>query len=147
MFICQVSGKQSEPGEKSFRLVTKTRQKSYTNKVKRIFKGVPKLVDKVTHGWEIVEELIVCKEVYDRLQGAALNVTNQSPVRSTYGNRPYSSEQRKDFVRQPQKHFGRQGQKANQVSGGQRTPKPVRAQQSNSNRGMSTVHKKPNSQT
>lgn len=143
MFICQISGKQSAPGEKPFRLVTKIRQRTYTNKIKR---GI-KTFDKVSHGWEIVEEKVVCKEVYDRLQGAALNVTTQSPVRPTHGDRPNRSEQRKDFVRQSKRDFRRQGQKTNQVPGGQRTSKPFRAQRPNGNHRVSPVHKKPNSST
>lgn len=66
MFICQVSGKQSQPGEKPFKLVTKTRQRTYTNKLKR---GT-KTFEKVSHGWEIVEEKVVCKEVYEKLSSS-----------------------------------------------------------------------------
>ena len=141
MFVCQVSGKLSSPGESPHRLITKTRSKTYVNKLKR--NG--KTIEVVSHGWEIVEEKLVCKEVYDRLQGETSHVANQSPVRTTYGERSDSSKFSKDQFQQRKKRFGRQGQKTNQVSGGQRTPKPVRAQRPNGNRRMPPVHKKPNS--
>jgi hypothetical protein len=60
MFICQKTGRQSQPGEASRKLVTKTRKREY-------FKQDPKTGEQVKagEGWEIVEELTVCQEVYD----------------------------------------------------------------------------------
>lgn len=65
MFKCQISGKISKPGEKPFRIVTKTRAKTYVNKRK----VGEKLVELVTTGWEIAEERVVCKEIYDNYNG------------------------------------------------------------------------------
>ena len=61
MFICQVSGKQSQANEKPLRLITKTRTKQYPVFDKRGFQV------RLAEGWEIVEEKLVCKEVYDQL--------------------------------------------------------------------------------
>ena len=61
MFKCQISGRISEPGEASFKLVTKTRKRDYfKNDVKT---GLPV---KIGEGWEIVEEKQVCKEVFEK---------------------------------------------------------------------------------
>lgn len=67
MFVCQVSGKQSAPGEKPYRLVTKTRRKNYKNTIERIVDGEKKKFDINSTGWEIVEEKLVCEEVFNRL--------------------------------------------------------------------------------
>ncbi len=63
MFICQVSGKVSKPGEKPFKIVTKTRNKQYTNEIMR---GERKHTI-TSEGWEIVEEKTVCAQVYDSM--------------------------------------------------------------------------------
>lgn len=63
MFKCQVSGRVSKPGEKPFKIVTKTREKVYENKKR----SRDKIIEFTTTGWEIVEEKVVCKEVYDVL--------------------------------------------------------------------------------
>lgn len=63
MFRCQVTGKVSQPGEKSHKVVTKTRPKTYTN---RVMRGDKEVVI-TSQGWEIVQELVVCEEVYNRI--------------------------------------------------------------------------------
>jgi hypothetical protein len=63
MFVCQISGRVSKPGEKPFKVVTKTRPKTYTNKVMR---GEKEVIINST-GWEIVEEKMVCEKVYNRM--------------------------------------------------------------------------------
>lgn len=67
MFRCQVSGKVSQPGEKAHKIVTKTRPRTYTN---RVMRGEKEIVI-TSQGFEIVEELLVCEEVYNK-------VTNES---------------------------------------------------------------------
>lgn len=63
MFICEVSGRVSKPGEKPYKVVTKTRPKTYLNKKK----VGDKTIETATQGWEIVEEKIVCEKVYKRM--------------------------------------------------------------------------------
>jgi hypothetical protein len=54
MFRCQVTGKMSKRGEKCNKIVVKTREKTYTQKVWE--EG--ELVDiEIGHGWEIVKEI------------------------------------------------------------------------------------------
>lgn len=65
MYRCQVTNKLSEPGIKAYKVVTKTRPKTYRNVVKQGEKDV----EIISHGWEIVEEQLVCKEVYEKLTG------------------------------------------------------------------------------
>jgi hypothetical protein len=62
MFICQDCSKVSKPFDKPKMFTTKTRQKAYTKP-----DGKPVLTAKKTPavGWEIVEEIKVCKECYD----------------------------------------------------------------------------------
>ncbi len=61
MFICQLSGKLSKPGEKAVKLVTKTRPKVYFEKDKKT--GEQR---KVGEGSEIVQELTVTEASYRR---------------------------------------------------------------------------------
>jgi hypothetical protein len=63
MFKCQVSGRVSKSGEKPFKIVTKTRKKTYENKIMR---GEREHTI-TSEGWEIVEEKLVCEKVYNRL--------------------------------------------------------------------------------
>lgn len=60
MYRCEVSGKLSQPNERAYKLVTKTRKREY-------FKDDPKTGQpvKIGEGFEIVEEKVVCKDVYD----------------------------------------------------------------------------------
>lgn len=62
MFRCQKTGKVSAPGEKPFRIVIETRDQTYINYPKD-----PKKDPKTSHGWEIVRELLVCKEVAEQM--------------------------------------------------------------------------------
>lgn len=82
MFKCQISGRISLPGEKPFRIVTKTRNKDYYEErfeERKSYKrdrdnkeepqrGIKKLM-LVGSGWEIVEEKVVCKEIFDNYNG------------------------------------------------------------------------------
>jgi hypothetical protein len=63
MFRCQKTGKLSKPGEKPVRVVIETREKTYTIPARD-----PRKDPKVTHGWEIVRELLVLPEVAAQLQ-------------------------------------------------------------------------------
>jgi hypothetical protein len=65
MFICQVSGRVSKPGEKTYKVVTKTRKKDYYED-RTDEKGITRTL-LVGHGWEIVEEKRVCEKVYKRM--------------------------------------------------------------------------------
>lgn len=65
MYRCQISNKLSEPGTKAYKVITKTRPKTYKNVVKRGEKDV----EIISHGSEIVEEVLVCREVYEKLTG------------------------------------------------------------------------------
>jgi hypothetical protein len=56
MFICQISGKLSEPGEKVHKIVIKTRDRVYSARVFNEEIGQVEDVQ-VGHGWEIVKEV------------------------------------------------------------------------------------------
>lgn len=56
MFKDQITGKQSAPSEKSYKLVTKTRDKIYYNEAGK----------EIGRGWEIVEEKTVRKDTYNK---------------------------------------------------------------------------------
>jgi hypothetical protein len=62
MFKCELCNRSSQPREKSHKLVTKTRPRDYVNEHKR---GLDK-IKVTTHGWEIVEEIQVCKQDFDK---------------------------------------------------------------------------------
>ncbi len=67
MFKCQLSGRNSIPGESPVRIVTRTRPKMYVNK-KEVFENEKKtFIEVVTHGWEIVEEKLVLRETAEAL--------------------------------------------------------------------------------
>lgn len=68
MFKCEVSDQVSLPGEKAFHIITKTRKKEYFEYRKKDEKS-PSLLVKVGEGYEIVEEKLVCKEIYDNYNG------------------------------------------------------------------------------
>ena len=67
MFVCSVSVKVSKSGEKSYKLVTKTRRKDYYED-RTDEKGITRNL-LVGNGWETVEEKVVCKEVYYKAVG------------------------------------------------------------------------------
>lgn len=60
MFKCEITGKNSKPGEKPVKIVTKTRKKEYFNEENI----------KISEGWEILEEKSVLPDV-------AKNLTNK----------------------------------------------------------------------
>jgi len=64
MFICQVSGRLSASGEKPVRIVTEKRERVYFVRTRD---GNQK---EIGRGWEIVTELLVCREVAMALQAA-----------------------------------------------------------------------------
>jgi hypothetical protein len=68
MFICEVSGRVSEPGEKAFKIVTQTRTRDYFEYRQKDEKS-PKLLVKVGEGFEIVREKLVCRGVYESYKG------------------------------------------------------------------------------
>lgn len=69
MFRCQLSGKNSLPGQSPVRIVTQTRPKTYIN-YKEIFENdKKKLIEVQSVGWEIVEEKLVLHEVAEALNG------------------------------------------------------------------------------
>ena len=63
MYKCQECGKISEPRETVNKLVTETRKKEYEFEVQ---KG-RNTITKNSQGWEIVKEIEVCKECYNKL--------------------------------------------------------------------------------
>lgn len=63
MFRCQKTGKLSKPGEKPVRVIVATREKTY-----HIPSKDPRKEPRVTHGWEIVQELLVLPEVAAQMQ-------------------------------------------------------------------------------
>lgn len=72
MFICQVSGKVSKPGEKAFKVVVETRPKIYYKEYKdnRTGEIVKK---KIGEGSEIVREVTVVEEVYRQMTKGSTN--------------------------------------------------------------------------
>lgn len=67
MFRCQVSGKVSAPREKAYKIVTKTRNKTYT--LTRFNQEEKTEFEVNFQGSEVVEELTVCEEVYTKMKG------------------------------------------------------------------------------
>jgi ribosomal protein L28 len=55
MFKCQLTGKQIGPGVSPVKAIVETRQRRYTNEVKK------KIIE--SNGWEIVRELMVAPDV------------------------------------------------------------------------------------
>jgi len=64
MYVCQITGKQSKPGDKPSKVTVATRERDYTrwvrneetNKWEEVF---------VSRGWEIVKEISVSQEGLD----------------------------------------------------------------------------------
>ncbi len=84
MFRCQKTGKVSAPGEKPIRVVVATRFQTYTND-----RG-PKREPYVTHGYEIVKELLVCQEAADKIiaeQGGAVPAPQGQAPKPAYSSR------------------------------------------------------------
>lgn len=75
MYRCAISGKVSQPGEPAYKVVTKTRNKVYfQNQLGKDGKPVldrdgKNLTYRAGEGTEIVQELVVCKEVYLQMTG------------------------------------------------------------------------------
>lgn len=61
MYICQVTGKMSEPGEKLNRIVVEKRDRTYTE---RVFNEESRKMEEIEvgHGWEIVREISASDE-------------------------------------------------------------------------------------
>lgn len=65
MFRCQATGKVSKPGEKPYRVVLETRAQSYENQ----FKDEDDKWHTIrTEGYEIVREMLVCREYYEAVK-------------------------------------------------------------------------------
>ncbi len=62
MFRCAITGNLSKPGEGAVMLVTHVRKRTY---IRKDFKTEQD--DMVGHGTEIVREVLVTKEAYDKL--------------------------------------------------------------------------------
>ncbi len=56
MFVCQISGRLSKPGEKVHKIVVQKRDRVYTAKIFNEDIGQVEEVE-VSHGWEIVREV------------------------------------------------------------------------------------------
>ena len=87
MYKCQNCNKTSLPRETINRIVTKTRKKVYEFEVQ---KG-RNIITKTNEGWEIVEELEVCKECYNRLHDKVKStITNKDKtiLKNTIQNLP-----------------------------------------------------------
>ncbi len=75
MYRCAVSGKVSQPGEPAYKVVTKTRNKVYfQNQLDKNGKPVLDAEGKnvkyrAGEGREIVQEIVVCKEVFEKMTG------------------------------------------------------------------------------
>lgn len=75
MYRCAISGKVSQPGEPAYKVVTQTRNKVYFQN--QIGKNGKPVLDsegrnvkyRAGTGTEIVQEVIVCKEVYEKMTG------------------------------------------------------------------------------
>lgn len=65
MFRCQATGKVSKPKEKPFRIIVETRPKSYEHRYKD---EEDRWQSFTTEGFEIVKELLVCKEYYETVK-------------------------------------------------------------------------------
>jgi hypothetical protein len=65
MFVCQATGKVSKPKEKPFRIIVETRPMVYESHYKDEEDRWQTLR---TEGFEIVKELLVCKEFYEAIK-------------------------------------------------------------------------------
>ena len=94
MFRCQLTGKLSKPNEKGVKIVTKTRQKTYTNVLKR----GEREITITSEGYEIVEEKLVLASVAAKLNKGNENVKQQpkANVRSTSINDNRKSDKTRD---------------------------------------------------
>ncbi len=59
MFICELTKKQTMPGQKAYKLVIQTREKEYKDNQGYV----------IGHGFETVKELTVCEEAYIKAKG------------------------------------------------------------------------------
>lgn len=57
MYICAINGTVSKPGELAYKIVTERRPKEYKTSDGYVF----------AKGWEVVKEIMVCKQVYDQM--------------------------------------------------------------------------------
>lgn len=68
MFICQVTGRSSKPGEKMNRITVARRDKVYSRKEKNEETGRWEDIQ-VGHGWEIVREIFATDDGLVKWQG------------------------------------------------------------------------------
>jgi hypothetical protein len=57
MFICSMTGRLSQPGEKPIRVIVKRREREYLNPDGQV----------VGHGWEIEKEILICEDAVKML--------------------------------------------------------------------------------
>lgn len=68
MFICQITGRQSDRNEKLNKLVVRTRDRVYTKKIRNEETRQLEEIE-IGRGWEIVQELNTCQEGLDLWNG------------------------------------------------------------------------------
>jgi hypothetical protein len=61
MFMCQVTGRMSKPGEKMNRITVAKRERTYSRKEKNEDTGRWEDVE-IGHGWEIVRQIVATDE-------------------------------------------------------------------------------------
>jgi hypothetical protein len=61
MFVCQLSGRHSQPGQKPVKLVVSRRKTSYDKRIYDLETRTVSQIKDASQGWEIVKELVVCE--------------------------------------------------------------------------------------
>jgi hypothetical protein len=61
MFKCQLTNRQSLPGQKPVRLVVLRRKKDYDKTIYDLETRQVSMIKGASHGWEVVRELVVCE--------------------------------------------------------------------------------------
>jgi hypothetical protein len=69
MFICQLGGHTTKPGEPQVKVVTEVRKVTYTNRVRKFddFGNYAGTDEVASVGTEIVREIEACKECLDKM--------------------------------------------------------------------------------
>ena len=60
MFRCQLSGRQSMPGQKPISLVVSRRHRTYDKTVYNLEDRTVETIKNASRGWEVVKEIVVC---------------------------------------------------------------------------------------
>lgn len=61
MFVCELSGRRSQPGQKPVRLVVARRRRSYDKRIYDLESRTASTITNASQGWEVVKELTVCE--------------------------------------------------------------------------------------